>query len=388
VEISFASDNYAPVHPKVMAALADANEGFAKAYGADAWTELLDERVEEIFGWGTLAFPVLNGTGANVVSLMATSPRWGGVVSSEIAHVNTDENGAPERVGGLKLLTHPSTADGKLTLADIESWRNDLDNVHRAKPTVVTITQSTEVGTVYRQAELRELADAAHELGLGVHMDGARLANAAAYLGCGLRDLVTEVGVDLLSFGAAKNGGMLGEAIIVMGPGDAQTKTSSDVRRTAAAALPYLRKSSMQLASKSRFISAQLLALLGQPARISGGRLPISQRLWLKNAKHANEMAQRLRTGIENLPAGNNIALTRPTEANAVFATLPRTMSQELQQQFAFYEWGPGETEDRVEVRWMCSWATTPDEVDTFLAALAASAASAAIGSNCATNQA
>ena len=368
METSFASDNYAPVHPKVMAALADANEGPARAYGADAWTELLDERVEEIFGWGSLAFPVLNGTGANVVALMAAAPRWGAVVSSELAHVNTDENGAPERVGGLKLLTHPSGLEGKLTVADLESWQQDIGNVHRAQPGVVTITQATEVGTVYRQGELRELADAAHELGMAVHMDGARLANAAAFLGCGLRDLVTEVGVDLLSLGAAKNGGMFGEAVIVMGPGEALTKASSDFRRDAAAAVPYLRKTTMQLASKTRFISAQLLALLGQPARISGGRLPISQRLWLKNAKHANEMAQRLREGVDGLAP--TVRITRPTEANAVFATLPRTMADKLREQFAFYDWGPGESDDRVEVRWMCSWATTAEEVDSFVAAL------------------
>jgi len=333
------------------------------------WTGLLDERVEEIFGWGSLAFPVLNGTGANVVSLMATTPKWGAVVASEIAHVNVDENAAPERVGGLKLLTHPAGVEGKLTVADIESWHADLGNVHRAQPGVVTITQATEVGTVYRPGELRELADAAHELGLGVHMDGARLANAAAFLGCGLRDLVTEVGVDLLSLGAAKNGGMFGEAVVVMGPGEAMTKVSADIRRNAAAAVPYLRKTTMQLASKTRYISAQLLALLGQPARISGGKLPISQRLWLKNAKHSNEMALRLRAGVEALP-GEVVKVSRPTESNAVFATLPRPMADSLREQFLFYDWSDGESPERVEVRWMCSWATTPAEVDVFVAAL------------------
>lgn len=367
METSFASDNYAPVHPKVMAALEDANDGYARAYGADPWTELLDERIEEIFGWGSVAHPVLNGTGANVVSLMAATPKWGAVIATPDSHVNTDENAAPERVGGLKLLIHPSGPDGKLTAADIESWAHDVGNIHRAQPAVVTITQATELGTVYRQGELRELADAAHELGFGVHMDGARLANAAAFLGCGLRDLVTEVGVDLLSLGAAKNGGMFGEAVVVLGPGEAMTKASSDIRRDAAAAVPYLRKSTMQLASKTRFISAQLLALLGQPARISGGRLPISQRLWLRNAKNANEMAQRLRSGVENL---DGITPTRPTEANAVFATLPRTAADQVREDFPFYDWGPGETDNRVEARWMCSWNTTPDEVDNFVAAL------------------
>ena len=373
---SFASDNYAPAHPDVLEAIAEANEAYAPAYAADAWTERLDERVEEIFGWGSLAFPVLNGTGANVVSLMAAAPRWGAVVATDVSHINTDENAAPERVGGLKLLTQASGEEGKLTAADIEAWRADLGNVHRAQPAVVSITQATEVGTVYRPGELRELADTAHELGLAVHMDGSRLANAAAYMGCGMRDIVTEVGVDLLSLGAAKNGGLFGEAVVVLGPGDATTSFSAEVRRQAAAAVPYLRKSTMQLASKTRFISAQLLALLGEPASYAGGRVPVEQRLWLRNARHANEMAQRLREAVEAIPGGV-VVPTRPTEANAVFATLPRAVADAARAEYAFYDWGPGETADRVEARWMCSWCTTPDEVDAFAQALALAAVKA-----------
>ncbi|MCL1800912.1 MAG: beta-eliminating lyase-related protein [Promicromonosporaceae bacterium] len=375
VETSFASDNYAPVHPEVLAALTAANEGYAPAYAADALTEQLDERVEEIFGWGSLAFPVLNGTGANVVSLMATTPRWGGVIATDVAHVNTDENGAVERVGGLKVLMRPSGVDAKLTVDDVLAWRDDIGTVHRAQPAVITITQATEVGTVYRPAELRELADTAHELGMAVHMDGARLANAAAFLGCGLRDIVTEVGVDLLSLGAAKNGGMLGEAIVVVGSGDATTTTSAEIRRAAAESVPYLRKSTMQLASKSRFISAQLLALLGQPASYTGGRLPMEQRLWLKNARVANQMAARLRSQVEAIEP-DVIRISRPTEANGVFATLPRALADEVRPRFHFYDWGPGETDDRVEVRWMCSWCTTKAEVDDLAQALAAAAKS------------
>jgi threonine aldolase len=401
MQTQFASDNYAPVHPRVLEAIKEANEDYAPAYGKDLWTENLDERIEEIFGWGSQAFPVLNGTGANVVSLMAATPRWGAAIATDIAHINVDENAAPERVGGLKLLTQKSGESGKLTIEDLEKWRHDVGDIHRAQPAVISLTHATEVGTVYHPEELRELCDAAHEFGFGVHMDGARLANAAAFLGTGFRDQVTEVGVDLLSLGAAKNGGMLGEAVVVLGSGDAATTVSAEVRRAAAAAIPYLRKSTMQLASKSRFISAQLLALLGDPARVAGVQVPLSQRLWLRNARHANEMAQRLRAGVLEVvgdgeahrdhavwtPAaageweraaltheytGPIVRVTRETESNAVFATLPKDVAERLRAKAPFYDWAPGETEDRVEVRWMCSWCTTKAEVDEFKQNLAA----------------
>ncbi len=358
----FASDNYAPVHPDVMAALAAANEGYAVAYGDDPWTERLTERVRELFGPAARAFPVLNGTGANVVSLMALSPRWGGVVVSDVAHVNTDENGAPERVGGLKMLACPSV-DGRITPGDVERWAGQRDDVHRAHPGALSITQSTELGTVYSLAELKGLADAAHGLGMAVHMDGSRLANAAAALGCSLRALTTDVGVDVLSLGAAKNGAMLGEAIVVLG--------DDEVGTTAAAAVPYLRKATTQLASKARFVSAQLLALLGDPG--TAGDAP----LWLRNAAHANAMAARLRAGLEaagvtatgSAPTAG-VRFTRPTEANAVFATLPRAAADRLRARARFYDWAAGETPDRVEARWMCAWDTTPQAVDGFVAAV------------------
>jgi len=399
MQTSFASDNYAPVHPTVLRFIEEANEDYAPAYGKDLWTENLDERIEEIFGWGSLGFPVLNGTGANVISLMSTTPRWGAAIGTDIAHINNDENGAPERVGGLKLLTQKSNVDGKLTPEDIAKWAHDVGDVHRAQPTVITLTQATEVGTVYQPYELRELTDTAHELGFGVHMDGARIANAAAYLGTGLSDLVTEVGVDLLSLGAAKNGGMLGEAIVVVGPGDAKTAVSADIRRAAADTIPFIRKSTMQLASKTRFVSAQLLALLGEPARVAGVQVPLEKRLWLRNARHANEMAHRLRLGIVELfgadadavntaappedlaqatatttPStyvGPVVRISRPTESNAIFATMPRDAADRLRAKVPFYDWRAGETPERVEVRWMCSWCTTEAEVDNFLTKLA-----------------
>jgi threonine aldolase len=357
----FASDNYAPAHPEVLAAVAAANDGYAVAYGDDPWTARLDVRVREVFGAGALAFPVLNGTGANVVSLTALSPRWGGVVVSDVAHVNTDENGAPERVGGLKLLACPSV-DGRITPDDVARWAGQRDDVHRAHPAVLSLTQSTELGTVYPLEELRALTHVAHDLGMAVHVDGSRLANAAASLGCSLRALTTDAGVDVVSLGAAKNGGMLGEAVLVLGPDDAPDAASARAREAASAAVPFLRKATMQLASKTRFVSAQLLALLGE----AGDDEP----LWHRNAAHANAMSGRLRAGLEALD-GDAVRVTRPTEANAVFATLPRAAADRLRAVSRFYDWADGETPDRVEVRLMCAWDTAPETVDALVAAAA-----------------
>ncbi|MFD6135085.1 threonine aldolase family protein [Isoptericola sp. NPDC060257] len=364
----FASDNYAPVHPDVLAAVAAANDEYAVAYGDDPWTARLDARVREVFGAGALAFPVLNGTGANVVSLTALSPRWGGVVVSDVAHVNTDENGAPERVGGLKLLACPSV-DGRITPDDVARWAGQRDDVHRAHPAVLSLTQSTELGTVYPLDDLRALTHVAHDLGMAVHVDGSRLANAAASLGCSLRALTTDAGIDVVSLGAAKNGGMLGEAVLVLGPDDAPAAASARAREAAAAAVPFLRKATMQLASKTRFVSAQLLALLGDPDDAAGDEEP----LWHRNAAHANAMAARLRAGLEALAGSDDegVRVTRPTEANAVFATLPRPAADRLRAVARFYDWADGETPDRVEVRLMCAWDTAPGTVDAFVAAAA-----------------
>nr|WP_242608112.1 beta-eliminating lyase-related protein [Xylanibacterium ulmi] len=367
----FASDNYAPTHPEVLAAIAQANEGYAVAYGADPWTARLAERVREVFGAGAAAFPVLNGTGANVVALMATTSRWAGVVASDVAHLNTDEGGAPERVGGLKVLTRP-TAHGRLTVGDIEAWAGELGDVHRAQPAVLTLTQSTELGTVYRTQDLRALVEAAHAMGLAVHVDGSRLANAAAFLGVGLRELTTDVGVDIVSLGAAKNGGLLGEAVVVLGPDDAPTPGAAAARRAAAAAVPYLRKSTMQLASKTRYVSAQLLALLGEPGTPVVSTGSTTAPLWWRNAAAANAAAARLRAGVEAL-GGDVVRLTRPTQANAVFATLPRDAADRLRARTLFYNWADGESPERVEARWMCGWATSDSDVAGFLAALAQS---------------
>ena len=260
----FASDNYSGVHPEVLAALAEANGGHQVSYGEDQYTERLGEVVNGHFGPEATIFPVFNGTGANVTALQSMLPRWGAVICATTAHINSDENGAPERVGGMKLLSVP-TPDGKLTpeLIDREAW--GWGDEHRAQPLAVSLTQSTELGTLYTLEELRAITAHAHSLGMRVHMDGARISNAAAALGVGLGEMTTGTGIDILSLGGTKNGIMFGEGIVTLSPGPADS-------------MKYLRKMNMQLASKMRFISAQLLALydgdlwlrLGRPRQRHG----------------------------------------------------------------------------------------------------------------------
>jgi len=332
----FASDNYAGVHPEILAAIAAANGGHQIAYGEDAYTARLQEVMATHFGAQAQAFPVFNGTGANVVSLQSMLPRWGAVICAETAHIQSDENGAPERIGGLKLLTVP-TPDGKLTpeLVDRQAW--GFGDEHRAQPGVVSITQSTELGTAYTPAEVSALTAHAHGLGLTVHMDGSRIANAAAGLDLPMRAFTTDAGVDVLSFGGTKNGLLYGEAIVVLTP-------------AASAGLVFLRKMDMQLASKMRFVSAQLVALLEGD-------------LWLRSAQHSNAMALRLRAAVEGL---EGITLTQPTQANALFAVLPDGVADRLRAKFRFYDWN----EATGEVRWMCAFDTTEADVDAFAAAI------------------
>ena len=331
----FASDNYAGVHPEVLAAVAAANVGHVPAYGDDPWTERLQEVVRDQLGDGATAYPVINGTGANVVALQAMLPRWGAVVCTDVAHVNTDENGAPERVGGLKLLTVPAP-DGRLTpeLVARQAW--GFGDVHRAQPGVVSLTQATELGTVYTPDAVRELCDQAHALGMRVHMDGSRLANAAAHLGLPLRALTTDCGVDVLSLGGTKNGLLLGEAVVVLDP-------------AAVDGVEYLRKADMQLASKMRFVSAQLVALYEGD-------------LWLRSARRANAMAARLRAGLDVL----GLDITLPTEANGVFVRLPPRVAAELRRRWRFYDWDVSDG----TVRLMCAFDTTEQDVDDLLEAL------------------
>ncbi|RAX51066.1 threonine aldolase [Arthrobacter sp. AQ5-05] len=332
----FASDNYSGVHPEVLAALAAANGGHQVSYGEDEYTAELGRVIASHFGDTATIFPVFNGTGANVTALQSLLPRWGAVICANSAHINVDENGAPERVGGMKLLSVP-TPDGKLTpeLIDLEAW--GWGDEHRAQPLAVSLTQSTELGTLYTLEELRAITEHSHSLGMRVHMDGARLSNAAAALGVGLGEMTTGTGIDILSLGGTKNGIMFGEGIVTLTDGPADS-------------MKYLRKMNMQLASKMRFISAQLLALYGTD-------------LWRTSAAHANAMAARLSSAVQ---ATDGVELVYPTESNGVFAALPNAVADALRERFRFYDW------DRAagQVRWMCSFDTTEADVDSFVAAL------------------
>ena len=332
----FASDNYAGVHPEVLAAITEANGGHQIAYGEDVYTARLQEVVRGHFGEHAEAFPVFNGTGANVTALTSVLPRWGAVVASSTAHIHTDENGAPERISGLKLLTVP-TPDGKLSpaLIDEEAW--GWGDEHRAQPLAVSITQTTELGTLYTIDEIKAISDHAHARGMALHMDGARVSNAAAALGVGFREFTTDAGVDILSFGGTKNGLLYGEAVILLNP---------DVSE----GLIYLRKLNMQLASKMRFVSAQLIAIL-------------SDELWLRSAAHANAMATRLRSALEGI---DGLTFTQQTQANAVFAILPPGVADRLRETFRFYDWNPATG----EVRWMTAFDTTESDIDAFVAAI------------------
>lgn len=340
----FASDNYAGVHQEVLEAIAAANGGHQVAYGEDAYTTQLQDVVRQHFGALAETFPLFNGTGANVVSLTSLLPRWGAVIAANSAHINTDEAGAPERMTGIKLLTVP-TPDGKLTpeLIATEAW--GWGDEHRAQPLAVSITQTTELGTVYTPDEVRAIADFAHEQGMALHMDGARLWNAAAAIGVPLRAFTTDAGVDVLSIGGTKIGALGAESVVVLDP----------ARTTG---LIYLRKLTMQLASKMRFVSAQLLALFEDD-------------LGLRSATHANAMARRLRQALEAGIADGAIRgleFSQPTQANAIFATLPTEAADRIREHVRFYDWSRA----RGEVRWMCAWDTTEADVDHFVTVICA----------------
>jgi threonine aldolase len=332
----FASDNSATVHPDVLAAIARVNVGHAFGYGHDDYTPRVEALFAEHFGEGTRAFLVFTGGAANVLSMRAMCRPWQAVICSETAHMNVDECGAPEAIAGIKLLQVP-TEHGKLTPELVESRITRVGDEHAIQPGVVSLTQCTELGTLYTPDEIRAIADLAHARGMLVHMDGARLSNAAAALGTELRELTAEVGVDVLSFGGTKNGLLGCEAVVFLTPDLAD-------------GFDYLRKQSLQLGSKMRFLAAQFDALL-------------SDRLWLRCARQANAMAARLADAVGSV---DGVTITRPVETNAVFAMLPPDATAALQQRFAFYVWD----ERTGEVRWMCSWDTTEEDVDAFVEAV------------------
>jgi threonine aldolase len=346
VRRGFGSDNHAGVHPEVLEAVAAANVGHADAYGADRWTARLGEAVRRHFGEDAVALPVFNGTGANVLCLELLGRPQEAVICTSDAHINVDECGAPERITGMKLLT-VETEHGKLEPADLDRWESRRGDEHHVQPRIVSISESTELGTVYTPEEIGSIADAAHRKGMYLHVDGARLANAAAALGVPLSALTTAAGVDAVSFGGTKNGLMFGELAVFggeIGPGP----------------IPFARKQLMQLASKMRFLSAQFEALLG------------AGDLWLRSATHANRMAARLAARIEAI---DGVEAVHPVEANGVFARMPTPaithLHERLPGEHPFHVWDESEG----VVRWMCSWDTTEADVDDLAVEVAAALA-------------
>ncbi len=336
VSRGFASDNAAGVHPAVLQAIATANTGHAFGYGHDQFTAMVESLLRSEFGSSSRSFLVWGGTAANVLSLRACCRPWEAAICAASAHLNVDEAGAPEAIAGVKLLTAASD-DGKLSLEQVEGLITRVGDEHAVQPRVVSISQSTELGSVYAREEVIAMAELTHERGLLLHMDGARLCNAAAALGTGLAQASTELGVDVLSFGGTKNGLLGAEAVVF---------TRDDL----ATGFEYLRKQSMQLASKMRFLAAQFEALL-------------REELWRSLAGHANAIAGLLAAALAEIPA---VTLTRPVQANAVFVILPFAAIARLHEQFDFYEWDSRSG----EVRFMCSWDTTAEDVERLVGAV------------------
>jgi threonine aldolase len=337
VRRSFASDNNAPVAPEILEAILAANVGDAIGYGDDEWTARATARFREHFGDSTEVYFAFNGTGANVAALSSLLRPWEAVLCPATAHLQTDECGAFERFSGSKVVPI-ATADGKLRPQDVEPYLHAGHGVHFPQPRAISISQATEFGGLYERHEIEELCAFAHRHGLLVHVDGARIANAAAALGTTPRALTVDAGVDVLTFGGTKNGMMLGEAICFFEPS------------LHAGAAPFVQKQAMQLASKMRYVSAQFEALL------DGGR-------WLKYAAAANAMTALLHERIAEIPG---IRITRPVRVNAIFATLERAAIERAQRDFFFYVFD----EALPEVRWMTHWATTPQDVENFAQAL------------------
>lgn len=326
------------MHPRVLESITAANADHAVSYGADPWTTRALELIRGEFGEQAEVFPVFNGTGANVVGMQSMLRSWESVICATTAHVNVDEAGAPEKLLGSKVIAVPS-ADAKITPELIRAQHWGIGDFHHAQPRVVLVTQSTEYGTRYSLDELRAITSTAHELDMYVYLDGARIANATAGLGCTFKEMTTDIGIDALSFGATKNGAMGAEAVVILNPS-----------LNAGETLGYIRKQYMQLASKMRFISAQFIALL-------------EDELWRVNAEHSNSMAQYLASKVTSIPG---VTITQAVEANAVFAIIPAAITPALQEVTPFYVWN----EATNEVRWMCSWDTTTADIDTFVAAL------------------
>jgi threonine aldolase len=333
VKRGFASDNNAGVHPEILKELAVINTGHVIGYGSDIYTEQAKQLFKNHLGNDTEVFFVFTGTAANVLGISSITRSWNSVITAETAHLEQDECGAPEKFIGCKVLT-VETPDGKITVEMVEKHMHGFDFEHHAQPKVISITQSTEMGTVYSLDEIKKMATFAHSKGLLLHMDGARVANAAVSLGIPFKKFTTDAGVDVLSFGGTKNGMMLGEAICFLRPGlDADFK--------------YIRKQGMQLASKMRFISAQFIAYFRDD-------------LWKKCASHSNTMAGILANKIMEI---NGLKITQPVQSNGVFVIIPHEVAEKVMQQFFFYPWD----EKKSEYRLMTSWDTTEEDIEKFV---------------------
>ncbi len=328
----FASDNNSGIHPEILSAISAANHGHAVGYGGDEITEKAIQQFKQEFGPQTEVFFVFNGTGANVLGLSTLTHSFNSIICADTAHIQTDECGAPEKLTGCKLLP-VQTIQGKISPEGIKKYLHGFDFEHHSQPKVISISQVTELGTVYSLEEIKAITALAHEYGLYVHMDGARIANAAVALNLSFRTFTVDAGIDVLSFGGTKNGMMLGEAVLFFNP--ELTKLTK-----------YIRKQSMQLYSKMRFVSAQFLAYFEND-------------LWKRNATHSNRMAQLLEQEVKKIPA---IKLTQEVEANGVFAIVPAEIIPRLQEKYFFYMWD----EHRSEVRWMTSFDTQEEDIYQF----------------------
>lgn len=332
----FGSDNHSGISPEIFKAIADANTDHALAYGDDEWCARTEALFRDCFGPQAKVYFVFNGTGANVLSIDAMCRSHEAVVCAETAHINVDECGAPQRVVGCRLLT-VDTPDGKLTPELVKTRLHGFGFEHHSQPRAISITQPTELGTLYSLDEIRALADLAHSHDMYLHMDGARLANAAVALGCTFRQMTTDCGVDCLSFGGTKNGMMIGESAVILNP-------------VLDADLKYRRKQMGQLSSKMRFMAAQFEAYL-------------STGVWRRNAEHSNRMAQLLCQSLREVPEAK---VVYPVQANSVFVQLPNKVWNALLDDYFFYLWD----EATDVVRWMCSFDTTEEDIHNLVQAL------------------
>jgi threonine aldolase len=333
VRRGFASDNNSGVHPLILSELNNINTGHVPGYGGDEYTEKARALFKEQFGNDTETWFVFTGTAANVLGLSGVARSWNSIITAASAHIEEDECGAPEKFIGCKVLT-VETSDGKINNDLIERHLHGFDFEHHSQPKIISITQATEMGTVYSAGEIRKLSDFAHEKGMYLHIDGARLANASVTLNLPFKSFTTDSGVDVLSFGGTKNGMMYGEAICFLRPGISQD-------------FKYIRKQGMQLASKMRFISAQYIAYF-------------RNELWKECAIHSNSMARLL---AEKISRFSQIRITQPVQANGVFVVMPPMIAEKVRSEFFFYPWN-----ERIsEYRLMASWDTTEEDIENFV---------------------